>query len=119
MTTGNPTTMTTPDAYAVPAAVNESTTPGDFETTIRTTEQQLDIGSGQLANLEVYNGRAPGPTLFLDKDDTVTVRLINKLPEIASSLPKPDELKSISLSGVDGIGPLVSDLTKLVNAVRT
>lgn len=49
----------------------------------------------------------------------VQQRLIDKLPEIASSMPKPDELKSISLSGVDGIGPLVTDLTKLVNAVRT
>jgi hypothetical protein len=43
-------------------------------------------------------------------------RLIDKLPEIASSLPKPDELKSISLGGLDGMRPLLTDLTKLVRA---
>lgn len=78
MTTGN--MMTPPDAYAVPSAVNESATAGLFETTIVTSEEQLDIGGGQLANLEVYNGTAPGPTLFLTKDDTVVVRMINQLP---------------------------------------
>ena len=104
MTTGNPSTMTTPDAYAVPSATNESAAAGLFETTIVTTQQQLDIGNGQLANLEVYNGTAPGPTLFMDKDDTVVVRLVNKLPHASGIHWHGIELAS----GADGT-PVTQD----------
>lgn len=106
MTTGN--TITPPDAYVVPIAVNESTTAGLFETTIVTSEQQLDIGGGQLANLEVYNGTAPGPTLFLQKDETVVVRLINQLPHPSGihwhgiELPNAADGTPVTQSGLAG-----------------
>lgn len=40
----------------------------------------VDIGGGVLVNAETYNGSIPGPTIELQKDDTLIVRLINDLP---------------------------------------
>lgn len=72
----------------------------------RQLEEEIRLDAARRA---VENDLSPG---------LVQERLINKLPEIASSMPKPDELKSISLSGMDGVAPLIADLTKLVDAVR-
>ena len=47
----------------------------------------------------------------------VQQRLIDRLPEIAASL-KPNELKAVSLGGLDGIAPLVADVHKLIEAAK-
>jgi len=39
----------------------------------------IGLGGGRLANVETYNGAIPGPLLSLNFNDTVIVRLINKL----------------------------------------
>lgn len=45
-------------------------------------------------------------------------QLIAALPTIARELPKPDELKAYNLGGADGLGPLVSGVSDLVERVR-
>lgn len=57
-------------------------TAGVLETTItaaKTPMVDLGLGGGLLANVETYNGAIPGPVLKLNVDDTVVVRLINRL----------------------------------------
>jgi len=46
--------------------------------------------------------------------------LVERIPEIASKMPKPNEMKTVSFgAGADGIGPLVAGLTELVGTLRT
>ena len=45
-------------------------------------------------------------------------RLIDALPEIAAQLPKPQELRSIQFSGMDSLGPLLTELTDLLGRFR-
>ena len=66
--------------YHVPNAVNTDASGSILETTIETSLQTVDIGGGVLANVEVYNGTIPGPTLRLNVNDTAIVRLVNNLP---------------------------------------
>jgi FtsP/CotA-like multicopper oxidase with cupredoxin domain len=69
--------------YVVPLPVD--TNPGDptvLETEIvaaRTTGVDIGLPAGLLANIETFNGAIPGPTLKLNVNDTVIVRLINLL----------------------------------------
>src|SRR4051812_49075942 len=51
-----------------------------IETTLVASRLAVDIGSGVMANAEVFNGSIPGPTFRLNVNDTVVVRLINDLP---------------------------------------
>lgn len=44
-------------------------------------------------------------------------KLIEALPHIASSMPTPDEHKSVSINGVDGLGNLVPAIMALVDRV--
>ena len=57
---------------------------GLLETTLtaslKTGVDALNMGGGITANVEVFNGEIPGPTLDLKVGDTVVVRLINNLP---------------------------------------
>lgn len=89
MTTGNG--VIAADPYIVPDAVPDvgPVVAGELHTTITAalsspgagTPAQVDIGAGfTTVNAETYNGAIPGPTLKLDKDDTVIVRLVNDLP---------------------------------------
>ena len=43
-------------------------------------------------------------------------RLVELLPEIASKLPKPAELKAVNFSGATSLSPLVTELLSLVGA---
>jgi len=45
-------------------------------------------------------------------------QLIESLPAIAEAMPKPTELKTINLSGADGLAPLVTNLVQLTRAIR-
>jgi FtsP/CotA-like multicopper oxidase with cupredoxin domain len=51
-----------------------------IETTLVASQATVDIGSGVMANAEVFNGAIPGPTFRLTVGDTVVVRLVNDLP---------------------------------------
>jgi FtsP/CotA-like multicopper oxidase with cupredoxin domain len=70
--------------YVVPFASDDDDTGAgspQLETTLIASLAMLDIdGSGNLVNVEVFNGNIPAPTLRLNKDDSVVVRLINDLP---------------------------------------
>jgi hypothetical protein len=59
----------------------------------------------------------------VDKDlsaAAVQMRLIDNMPEIAKSLPKPQELKSVQIgSREDGFGPLVGGLLALAEIVKS
>lgn len=44
-------------------------------------------------------------------------KLIELLPEIANNMPTPDEMKSVSINGVDGLSGLVPALMALVDRV--
>lgn len=48
--------------------------------TITTSLQNIDLGSGNFANVETYNGGIPGPTLELQTGEEIIVRLVNNLP---------------------------------------
>jgi hypothetical protein len=50
-------------------------------------------------------------------EPAIRARLVEALPAIAEKLPKPNELKSFTLSG-DGLGALVSGLLTLVQSVQ-
>ena len=68
-----------------PDATDSDNIPGPGSPTIETTfvasEQLVDIGNGLGAttHAEVFNGAIPGPTLRLNVNDTVVVRLVNDL----------------------------------------
>jgi FtsP/CotA-like multicopper oxidase with cupredoxin domain len=70
--------------YVVPIATDsDDTGPGSpaLETTLVASEQVVDIvGTGATVHAEVFNGAIPGPTLRLNLNDTVVVRLVNDLP---------------------------------------
>lgn len=68
--------------YVLNSPSDTSPAPNVLETVI-TAEmlagQDIGLDGGRLANIEAYNGAIPGPLFKLNKDDTVIVRLINKL----------------------------------------
>jgi FtsP/CotA-like multicopper oxidase with cupredoxin domain len=66
--------------YVVPTPIDTDPAATVLETTFTVSQQTVDIGGGLMVNGEVYNGAIPGPTLFLNRDDTVIVRLVNLLP---------------------------------------
>jgi FtsP/CotA-like multicopper oxidase with cupredoxin domain len=64
-------------AYA--NTILDSAGTGLLEVTLTATPATLSIGGGVTANVEVFNGEIPGPTLKLTVGDRVIVRLINDL----------------------------------------
>ena len=50
--------------------------------------------------------------------ELVNQRLIEMLPEIAKSLPTPNEMKSVTLNGVDGLSGLLPALIELLGRVE-
>jgi len=49
--------------------------------------------------------------------ELLKLKLIEMLPEIASNMPTPDEMKSVSINGVDGLSGLVPAVMALVERV--
>jgi FtsP/CotA-like multicopper oxidase with cupredoxin domain len=84
MTTGTvpPGPVIPPNPYVTPDATLLDTDPSGsvLEITLNVSEQPVNIGGGIVANAETINGTIPGPTLRLNVDDTVIVRLVNDLP---------------------------------------
>jgi FtsP/CotA-like multicopper oxidase with cupredoxin domain len=66
----------TPDA----ALIDTDPSADVLEITMTVSEQTVDIGGGVMVNAETINGAIPAPTLRLNVDDTVIVRLVNDLP---------------------------------------
>jgi FtsP/CotA-like multicopper oxidase with cupredoxin domain len=63
-------------------ATSTNPTPGplaELETTFVASKVTVNIGNGVTANVEVFNGAIPGPTLRLNVNDRVVIRLINDL----------------------------------------
>ncbi|TDD83384.1 SPFH domain-containing protein [Actinomadura rubrisoli] len=71
----------------------------------------LDI-ERERARAELENGRTPA---------AVQGRLIASLPEIMSRLPKPDELRSVTVNGTDqtSLAGLLTQLTAVIAALRS
>ncbi len=46
-------------------------------------------------------------------------QLIEALPGIAEQMPRPQELKAISIGGAEGLAPVVQQLVQLTQAIRT
>lgn len=65
--------------YDVPAPIDTDPSTSVLETVIKATHGMVDLGGGLMAHAERLNGAIPGPTLRLNLDDTVIVRLINEL----------------------------------------
>lgn len=61
---------------------------------------------------DIANGRSP---------EAVQAELIARLPEIVAKLPKPDELRTVNLSGADGgsLAGIVAELAAAVTAIRS
>lgn len=61
---------------------------------------------------DIANGRSP---------EAVQAELIARLPEIVAKLPKPDELRTVNLSGADGgsLSGIVAELAAAVTAIRS
>jgi hypothetical protein len=51
-------------------------------------------------------------------DPLLRSRLIEMLPQIARSLPKPDELRAVTINGDQGSGPLVGFLASIMQVVQ-
>ena len=51
-------------------------------------------------------------------DGAVQLKLIESLPAIAEKLPKPDELKTLSIGGQDALAGLVGGLLRMLEALR-
>ena len=67
-------------AFRDPAtAVNTSTTPGIVEVALDMREATVNVG-GANARLMTYNGLFPGPTIRVNKRDTLRLHLKNSLP---------------------------------------
>ena len=64
--------------YVVPFATDTDPSPTALETTIVAAHGMVDIGD-IMAHAETFNGAIPGPTLLLNVNDTVIVRLVNEL----------------------------------------
>jgi hypothetical protein len=45
-------------------------------------------------------------------------RLIEILPAIAERMPKPSEMKSVSINGIDGLSSLLPALVEIVDRVH-
>lgn len=50
-------------------------------------------------------------------DECLRKQLIDALPEIVERMPKPDELRNISINGDDSMGALVAGITQIVEKV--
>ncbi|GAA2326691.1 SPFH domain-containing protein [Dactylosporangium salmoneum] len=52
--------------------------------------------------------------------ESLQAQLIERLPEIVARLPKPDELRSVTIGGTDGttVAGLIAELTTVVGALR-
>ncbi|HEY8481713.1 MAG TPA: SPFH domain-containing protein [Spirillospora sp.] len=74
-------------------------------------EQELLELEREGARAAIENDRTPA---------AVQARLIAALPEIMAKLPKPDELRTVTLNGADqaGVAGLISQLTAIVGALR-
>ncbi|MFC7247819.1 SPFH domain-containing protein [Catellatospora aurea] len=61
---------------------------------------------------DIANGRSP---------EAVQAELIARLPEIVAKLPKPDEVRTVNLSGADGgsLSGIVAELAAAVTAIRS
>ncbi|MEU7826922.1 SPFH domain-containing protein [Catellatospora sp. NPDC049133] len=61
---------------------------------------------------DIANGRSP---------EAVQAELIARLPEIVAKLPKPNELRTVNLSGADGgsLSGIVAELAAAVTAIRS
>ncbi len=70
------------DPYITPEL---SSVGGVLDITLIVSEQLVDIGGGITAKMETINETIPGPTLRLNVNDTVIVRLVNDLPFNESS----------------------------------
>lgn len=68
-------------------------------------ERQLDV---ERKRQEVANLMSPSQ---------VQARLVELLPELAKSLPKPEKLTSVNLSGLDGLSGTLRSLLSLVDEV--
>ncbi|MFG2000465.1 SPFH domain-containing protein [Spirillospora sp. NPDC048911] len=75
-------------------------------------EQALLDLERERARASIENERTPA---------SVQARLIAGLPEIMAKLPKPDELRTVTISGADqtGVAGLITQLTAVVAALRT
>lgn len=79
-------------------------TPGQAVYDLTASVQTVEIGPGRRAEMYVYNGSYPGPTLDMQEGEQVVVRVKNALPEATSvhwhGLPVPadqdDALESIA-----------------------
>jgi FtsP/CotA-like multicopper oxidase with cupredoxin domain len=65
--------------YVTPVPTDTDPSPTTLETTIVATHAMVNIGGGVMAHAETFNAAIPGPTLRLNMNDTVIVRLINEL----------------------------------------
>lgn len=71
----------------------------------------LDLERARVSQ-DIANGRSP---------EAVQAELIARLPEIVAKLPKPDELRTVNLSGADGnsLAGIVAELAAAVTAIRS
>jgi FtsP/CotA-like multicopper oxidase with cupredoxin domain len=110
--------------YVVVDAIDDDPSLTVLETVIIASKQPLiDIGGGVLANVETFNGGIPGPTLRLNVDDTVIVRLINQLDhptgihwhgiELANSADGTEVTQEPVVAGFPAVPPVPSGGTYL------
>lgn len=93
-------------AYVVPFATDtDAASATVFETTIVAQHGMVDIG-GRMAHAETFNGAIPGPTIRLNVNDTLIVRLINELDHPTSihwhgiELPNSSDGTEVTQDGV-------------------
>ncbi|MEU7866250.1 SPFH domain-containing protein [Dactylosporangium sp. NPDC049140] len=89
-------------------------------------EAELALGAARArdaherALLDVERERQRAEIANVRSPESVQAQLIDRLPEIVAKLPKPAELRSVTIGGNDGtsIASVVAELTAVVNALR-
>ncbi|MFI5911431.1 SPFH domain-containing protein [Dactylosporangium sp. NPDC051541] len=73
------------------------------------------------ALLDVERERLRADIANAQSAENLQAQLIDRLPEIVAKLPKPAELRSVTIGGTDGttVAGLIAELSTVVNALRS
>ncbi|WP_433050361.1 SPFH domain-containing protein [Dactylosporangium sp. CS-033363] len=79
------------------------------------------VNGHEQALLEIERERLRADVANAQSPESLQAQLIDRLPEIVAKLPKPAELRAVTIGGNDGttVAGLVAELTTVVNALRT
>jgi hypothetical protein len=86
----------------------------------REDEAAVAAATHEQAMLVLDRDRIRGDIANAQSAASIQAQLVERLPEIVAKLPKPAELRAVTIGGNDGtsVGGLIAELAAVVNAVR-